>query len=430
MLYNNLIFFLGLYSWNIKKSNFIDKIISKKNINYNQQPNLKNNKKIIEYIERETNVTPSMNFYLDLTIDENLKNKNYVYYYNIYSFLIFLYLCIEPIYLIYNLINNNYNYNSIEEWIVVLLININNPVHYIWGKYYFSTNHIDLFKNKNVSCSAFNNQHIYTFFLIFIVILNIGLNFLNINSFYNEFYWIYYLPKYLAYPLIIIEWIFSKFIYALTTTSFTIVFCKHINDIKKFIKQLGDNSFDLEDSYCLSNLISKIANLRHSVEISIEFFNNIFSFLTITSGISFGILIRHKFNNLQILEHEIYLIQSYVLSLSCQIIFFYNVIIYSIYRTDLLKFIQSSSFVNKFLTRWTRSKLNKICKENTNEYISKMILCIEEENATTLDWLILDKLLKTKWMDFSIMGISTQDGSLIKKIIALSSIGYLILSNT
>ena len=59
-----------------------------------------------------------------------------------------------------------------------------------------------------------------------------------------------------------------------------------------------------------------------------------------------------------------------------------------------------------------------------------MILCIEEENATTLDWLILDKLLKTKWMDFSIMGISSQDGSLIKKIIALSSIGYLILSNT
>ena len=56
-----------------------------------------------------------------------------------------------------------------------------------------------------------------------------------------------------------------------------------------------------------------------------------------------------------------------------------------------------------------------------------MILCIEEENATTLDWIIIDKLLNTKWMDFSIMGISTQDGELIKKVITFSSIAIVLL---
>jgi hypothetical protein len=57
-----------------------------------------------------------------------------------------------------------------------------------------------------------------------------------------------------------------------------------------------------------------------------------------------------------------------------------------------------------------------------------MILCIEQENATSIDWMILEKLTSYKWMDFSILGISTQDGSLIKKVITFSSLIYFISS--
>ena len=57
-----------------------------------------------------------------------------------------------------------------------------------------------------------------------------------------------------------------------------------------------------------------------------------------------------------------------------------------------------------------------------------MLICIEQENATSLDWIILQKLIQARWMDFSILGISTQDGGLIKKVITFSSLIYLVLS--
>tara|TARA_B100001094_G_C17870373_1_gene641849 strand:- start:382 stop:702 length:321 start_codon:yes stop_codon:yes gene_type:complete len=102
---------------------------------------------------------------------------------------------------------------------------------------------------------------------------------------------------------------------------------------------------------------------------------------------------------------------------------------YSTYKDELFKKIQSSSFINKFLTRWSISKLKRKCDDpHEIKHINKMILCIEQETATSIDWMILEKLTQSKWMDFSICGISTQDGSLIKKVITFSSLIYFIIS--
>ena len=223
----------------------------------------------------------------------------------------------------------------------------------------------------------------------------------------------------------------------MTSSAFTIVFCKHVKQIRNFIKQIVSNEFDLEDSYCLTALISNIASLRHSVEISIKFYNKLLSFITVTGGVSLAIFIRHLYNKTNketkktiILEqHEQYLLQSYILYAICQLIFFYNVIYYSELRNRLVKLIQSSSFINKFLIRWSASRLKKKCKDACEiKQLSKIILCIEQENATSIDWMILEKLTRNKWMDFSILGISTQDGTLIKKVITFSSLIYFVLS--
>ena len=294
---------------------------------------------------------------------------------------------------------------------------------------------------------------------MFCVFISIILNLLYINSFYNEFYYVYYLNKYIAICVLIIEWIYARTIFILTSGAFTIVFCKHVKDIQNFINEILSNEFDMEDAHCLGNLIKNISNLRHSVEISIEFFNKLLSFITVFGGISLGLFIRHKHiiyinnkNNVESItyinnntnesnftnitksielfkEHDYYLIQTFLLYIFCQIIFFWNIIYYSELRNKLIKLIESPSFVNKFLTRWSTNKVKKKCRDNNEiKHIAKIILCIEEENSTTIDWLVLDKLAKNKWMDFSILGISTQDGSLIKKVITFSSIIYFVLS--
>jgi len=426
MLYNNIIFFLGLYSWNYKKMNTLDQLISKKNINFTPIQPVKNNKRFLQIAEPMSTNTPNMNFYIDFT--ENLENinKKYIYLYNFYSFLIFLYLCIQPIYLIYSLI---VDFKNVEQYSVRFLLGLNTPIYYIWAKYYFKTNHFDMFNNTSNRLCNYKQTFIYTILLSVLVIINIIINLMYIDTFYNTYNWIHLIQnKYLGCFLIVIEWLYSRFIYFLSTLSFGIVFCKHIKDINQFIQDISKCNYDLEDSYCLSHLISKIANLRHSVEISIQFFNNIFSFLTISQGISLGIIVRLKYEKFEIYIHDYYLIQYYILLIVCQLIFFYNIINYSIKRNNLLKFIQSSSFINKYLTRWSTSKMKKKCKDTSdNSYYSKITLCIEEENATTLDWIILNELLSRKWMDFSIMGISTQDGALIKKVITFSSIAIILL---
>lgn len=428
MLYNNLLFFLGIYSWNYKSTNFIEKIFQKKQINLSLLTQLNNNKKLIKFDETDSN-SPNLNFYLNvIDLKElNLQLKFKIYLYNFYSLLIFIFLCIQPFYLFYNMF---YNSNKFQEYLLTFLININTPINFIWAKYYFSTNHFDiLLNNSNYYCLS------YVIVIIITTLLSILISLINIKSFYNEFYYIYFFNKNVAISIVTIEWIYSRLLFALTSSSFTIVFCKHVKQIKNFIKDIISNEFDLEDSYCLSSLIRNIASLRHSVEISIRFYNKLLSFITVTGGISLAIFIRHLYNNFKenniliLQQHEYYLLQSYILYIIFQIVFFYNVLNYSELRNKLVKLIQSSSFIHRFLTRWSTSKLKKKCKDPCQiKNLSKMILCIEQENATCIDWMILEKLTRNKWMDFSILGISTQDGTLIKKVITFSSLIYFILS--
>jgi len=447
MLYNNLLFFLGIYSWNYKSITLFEKILRKREINQEPLKPLKNNKKLTDFIENDSN-SPNLNLYVNIISSKENSKKDLLklIMYNLYSLLIFLFLCAEPGYLLYKLIQNE---DNTEEFLITFFININTPINYIWAKYYFRTNHFDHYNNTCVyNCGT-------TIILIIVfVTISIMLNLIYIESFYNEYYYVYYFNKYFALTTIIIEWIYARTTFALTISTFTIVFCKHVKDIRNFINDILSNEFNMEDTHCLGNLIKSISNLRHSVEISIDFYNKLLSLITITGGISLAIFIRHKHlqytgNKDLILnitensessnsttssfelfqQHDYYLIQAFSLYIFCQIIFFWNVIYYSELRNKLVKLIESPSFINRFLTRWSTNKVKKKCRDaNEVKHLAKIILCIEEENSTTIDWLVLDKLAKNKWMDFSILGISTQDGSLIKKVITFSSIIYFVLS--
>ena len=54
--------------------------------------------------------------------------------------------------------------------------------------------------------------------------------------------------------------------------------------------------------------------------------------------------------------------------------------------------------------------------------INAVILNIAEESATTTDWIVLGNMLSEKWIDFTIFGISTADGSLIKKSLTIGGL--------
>ena len=181
MLYNYLFFFLGIYSWNYKSTTFLERLLQKKEINLTLLTQNKNNKKLIKFDETDSN-SPNLNFYLTVLdlkeLSPSLKYKIYVY--NLYSFCIFLFLCVQPFYLFYKLCSNT---NSFQEYFITFLININTPINYLWAKYYFSTNHFDLFVNScNYNCWSF------VVFIIIITCISIVVSLIDIDSFYNKYY--------------------------------------------------------------------------------------------------------------------------------------------------------------------------------------------------------------------------------------------------
>lgn len=97
---------------------------------------------------------------------------------------------------------------------------------------------------------------------------------------------------------------------------------------------------------------------------------------------------------------------------------------YSYTRGDILHFIKSIDFINKFLTRMSTEKIIK--KSNGN--LNLVTLNIIEDSATTVDWLVLGTMLSEKWLDFTVFGISTSDGKLIKQSISIGGTLLFVVS--
>lgn len=90
---------------------------------------------------------------------------------------------------------------------------------------------------------------------------------------------------------------------------------------------------------------------------------------------------------------------------------------YAMQRNRVLKYIKSIEFINKFLSKIPDEKIHK----KTNGKLDVVVLNIADSSSTTLNWIILGNILSEQWLDFTIFGVSTSDGSLIKKSATLGS---------
>jgi len=202
----------------------------------------------------------------------------------------------------------------------------------------------------------------------------------------------------------------------------------HISRFHKVVIDLDKNEFDFEENVCLSNIIYEITKIRNEIEITIDFFNNVISMTTILGGVSLAIFIRDVFpeNNFKINfeDHDRYLLHPLILYIISQMMLLINMTRYSYRRDAVLKYIKSVDFIHRFLTRVSTEKIMKKSRGNIN----LVTLNIIEESATTVDWLILGNMLSERWLDFTIFGISTSDGQLLKKSIALGGSLLFIMS--
>lgn len=409
-----LLFFLGVKSWNINN------ILVRKNIINNKflRPN-RNIKSInlLKLLEEET-PSPKLSLYKINKCKKPDFNTNCLcVIYTIYFIIINLILLIQPIYTLVMFSKDTYKI----KYLTSFFLHINLFIIHLWCKMYFKTNH---FESINM-CKAFKGTLIITSSIISIVI-----NLVDITSFYNEYHWLNIVnDRIVFFILISIEWIYSRLVIFLFVYTFMFVINQHINKLKKIKIQIEENEFDFEENVCLSNLIIKLAKTKDEIEKTINLFNGIISYTTILGGISIAVFIKDVFpygfnGKFNFEDHDRYLLHPIILYTCNQIILLVNMLRYSYSRGNILHFIKSIDFINRFLTRMSTEKIIK--KSNNN--LNLVILNIIEDSSTTLDWLILGNMLSEKWLDFTVFGISTSDGKLIKQSITIGGTLLFVIS--
>lgn len=409
-----LLLFLGVKSWKV------DNILVRKNIINNKflRPN-KNLKSInlLKIMEDET-PSPKMAMYRINKCKKPTVIENMFYVlYTLYYIIINLILLVQPV---YTLIMYSKNIHNIK-FLTSFFLHINLPIIHGWCKYYFKTNHIE----NILLCKNFKGTLIITSIIISIII-----NLLDITSFYNEYHWLNSINNsVLFFSLIIIEWIYSRLTLFLFVYTFMFVINEHISRLKKIKSQIEKNEFDFEENVCLSNLILALAKTKDEIEKTINLFNGIISYTTILGGIALAVFIRDVFPHgmnlpFNFQNHDRYLLHPIILYLCNQIILIINMSRYSYAREDILHFIKSIDFINRFLTRVSTERIIK----RSNGNLNLVTLNILEDSATTIDWLILGNMLSEKWLDFTVFGISTSDGKLIKQSITIGGTLLFIIS--
>lgn len=405
---NILLNFLGVNSW------YVDFYPVKKfKITLDLGKSYKNLKtlNVLNLLGEETPSPILPSRYLDIQRPVPSKLEKLLYcIYSFYSFCIFALTLVQPIYsLIMFVKKNDLNYLTSS------LVHLNIPLLYIWLKIYFRKNHFEKMK----VCIKFKVS-----LIIFSSLSSIMINFMDINSFHNEYYWIHSLGiENWFFIVITIEWIYSRLIVFLFVYTFMFLMDTHVKRLIKIKKDLEENEFDFENNVCLSNIIKEISLIRHEISFTVEYFNRIISLTTILGGIALAIFIRDLFPNgintqrVIFKDHERYLIHPisfYVISNGILILIMMR---YSYKRQRVLYFINSVTFINRFLSRIPNKKIMEKSKN-----IDTVILNIAEESATTIDWMVLGNMLSEKWIDFTIFGISTADGSLIKKSLTIGGL--------
>lgn len=407
-----LLNFLGINSWYY---NFLP--IKKNKLNTEVKSYNRNLKTInILHLLKSDTPSPKTSIYIfKNTKYPSIRQYTFFTFYTLYYTSVLCLLFCQPVYTLVKFIKTPGDLKLLSSF----LLHLNLPLISIWCKWYFKTNHLELI----LKCKKHKIK-----LIMLSTLLSIIINLIDINSFHNDYYWVSNFNNDIVFfTLIHIEWIYSRMYMFTFMYSFIYVINMHILKLNKIIRDIENNEFDFENNVCLSNIIKEIARLRHEIEITISFYNNIISVTTVLGGLALAIFIKDNFNNnfsiIEIDNHDRYLIGPLVLYIISQIVLITTMLRYSVVRDSLLKYIKSVNFINRFLSRVSTEKIMK----KTND-INLVVLNILEETATTIDWVVLGNILSEKWLDFTIFGISTSDGKLIKKSITLGGTLLFLIS--
>jgi len=348
------------------------------------------------------------NKYNLLNETNNINEKTVIIEY-IYQLLIVLLLLFNPIYYLVN----NENINEIG----FVLYKFNYIFHYVF--LYFNFHKI--LKYKYLENKNFNN-------ILFICQILILISF-GINTYLTYNFKILSMSKYIFIDILLnLSELYGIFVYINSILLFILIFIKLAQDIDIVNKEIENNILSNKKKG-LIKFFYNIINLKNIVTYTINDFNYILNLFTVINLFSIGLLYNIYFELSD--NHKIYF---YVLSsyfFIIEIICLSIILFISRTRQNIFSKIYNPLFINNFIKKYDLNTFNDnfdieldINNMNINDITLYNIL---EENSTSIDWIILNITLTTKWVDFNLCGIEIYSLNCIGKISFIITLFYKII---
>ena len=346
---------------------------------------------------------------LNETNNINENNEKTVIIEYIYQLLIVLLLLFNPIYYLVN----NENINEIG----FVLYKFNYIFHYVF--LYFNFHKI--LKYKYLENKNFNN-------ILFICQILILISF-GINTYLTYNFKILSMSKYIFIDILLnLSELYGIFVYINSILLFILIFIKLAQDIDIVNKEIENNILSNKKKG-LIKFFYNIINLKNIVTYTINDFNYILNLFTVINLFSIGLLYNIYFELSD--NHKIYF---YVLSsyfFIIEIICLSIILFISRTRQNIFGKIYNPLFINNFIKKYDLNTFNDnfdieldINNMNINDITLYNIL---EENSTSIDWIILNITLTTKWVDFNLCGIEIYSLNCIGKISFIITLFYKII---
>lgn len=341
-------------------------------------------------------------------------NKNKINIIYFYKFLILLILLFNFIY--YIIILENINYLGIYLY----------KTNYIASYIFLNLNFDKIIKykyleNKNFYFVLLISQILILFSFISNIVLSVKLDLINSLQFTNSNY------TFINIILYIGEF-YGICAYMNNIIIFLLIFIKLFQDIYLLYDQLVIN-IETNNKKGLIKFFHTIVNLKNTATYTISDFNFILNLFTIINLFSL-ILVFHIYEFLDY-NIKIYFYVLVIYFILIEIISLSIILLISHYRENIYHKIYDPLFINHFIKRYDINTFNNtyelqisINEENINNITLFNIL---EENSTSIDWIILNITLNSKWVDFDLFGIKIHSINSINQIIVIIALFYKIM---
>ena len=272
------------------------------------------------------------------------------------------------------------------------------------------------------------------------------------------------------YMLEILSWIVGGGVTCINICVFFLVFCIHLKELYNIVKNihypvhqtiLNDTvykivkcnistykhfnkdmykykEFDVSDEVTISEIFYKIVNLKFNISTAILLFQKIYTFITICTVIASAYIVEQA-GSIRI-EFNVFTTTVIILFFIMQCLFLIIILAISRCRVILLHAIESPIFVYGFLKhvhqkyRRQQQTAEQMLQMNAHMKTSKQVgiqstrkqtqtrdIVEYREGNLSSEWMMLHRLLSSRWATFSLCGLSFEDGTAIQKGIALSA---------